>query len=1554
MAQPTETISAQALQDAGIDAQSSAIYAEKFAAESLTIASIDMLDKESLISLGITKLGHQIAIFKLGQQTPTNQSQSNNAVSMKLPPAKAPLLMAEMTTQQFRKYRIDWEVFCDITGLPANKHHSQIYANAEEAVQTAIINTYPNFFDLASEELLDKIEQIVTHRSNPMVHRLNFSNLNQSSTESIQSFVVRLRSAAKDCNFSCPSCKSDISSSYIRDQFIIGLSNQNLQTDLLAKAEALKDVEQTVKHAEAFESALRDQSKIDKSEVAAARMSSYRNTRNPTQSQTYKGNNRKARQYQQKCSGCAGFHNPPFRREEVCPAWGKRCTQCHKMNHISRACKQYQPSINEVDSEDNNLNQDASMCGLIAHISFDRDGRLFDTFDQDIVELEAEVSPFSPIPETRSGVNIPKTYEITRLKVFPDSGASICLGGTKHLSLLGLMENNLVPCNKTVSAVGNHKMKCIGWLPVEFKVGGITTKQALYICRGIEKIYFSKKACIGVGLLPEHFPKQNNLAITAEVMHEPIEKKSSQKANVSLGLTAKTDPKLPNRPTKIPFHPTPENVPKLKNWLIDAFKDTAFSKAGKNGKFPHLSGPPAHVHLKSSSLPRARHCPIPVPFHLKKAVKAALDEDVLRGIITPVPLGTPTEWCSTMVVMSKKDGRPRRTVDYQYLNDQCLRETHHQESPFHLAMQVPAGAYKTVLDAVDGYHSVLLDEESQPLTTFITEWGRYMYTRMPQGFIAAGDAYTSRYDQIIAEVVRKVKIVDDVLLYDFDIEKAFFHVFDFLCLAHQNGVVLNIIKFQFCQMDVQFAGLTITSKGVVPSNSMLSAIADFPVPTNLTDARSWFGLVNQVAWAYSLGPIMQPFRDLIKSKSEFNWTASLQNAFEKSKNEIVQLVKEGVSTFDVKKTTCLAPDWSKQGMGFLLLQKYCLCPLTKAPVCCPEGWRLVFAGSRFCTEAESRYAPIEGEASAIAWSLNKCRMYVMGCPNLIVVTDHAPLLGIFSNRDLSKINNPRLLKLKEKTLFYRFSIQHCPGKWHRGSDAVSRNIGGFKGVLEISALTPTEDDDETSLDIDSCYKIASVEAVSGYTDELGVISPDDVRSIGRSDPAYSMLITQISKGFPTLRRLTDPLIRDFWEVRHRLSAEDGLVMVDKRIVIPSNLRVRILKCLHSAHQGIAGMKSRASDTVYWPGMDSCIRDHKDNCTTCTKISPTQSKEPIVLTKSPDWPFQKIAIDIFFVDHHAYLACADRFTGWLILYHLPQGGGTSTNLINICRGIFQTYGVPEELSRDGGPPMQSQKFLDFLKAWKVKDRVSSVAYPQSNGRAELAVKTAKRIVYDNISPNGSLDTDRAARAILQYRNTPIQGIGLSPAQLLLHRQLRDCIPSHPILYKPHKEWLIAGYEREKMLSERNAKLVLEYNKSAHHLPPLMVGDNVVIQNRKDNRWSRTGIIVEKLDHRQYWIRMNGSGRLSLQNRRFLKKVSTLPAPHIIPSPNLPPPEPNVPKPETPPTSPPLPTPTVKVPVPRAVTRLQTFYNNAMSNNITPGRVTRSRVGRGLGEPRGDVE
>ena len=60
---------------------------------------------------------------------------------------------------------------------------------------------------------------------------------------------------------------------------------------------------------------------------------------------------------------------------------------------------------------------------------------------------------------------------------------------------------------------------------------------------------------------------------------------------------------------------------------------------------------------------------------------------------------------------------------------------------------------------------------------------------------------------------------------------------------------------------------------------------------------------------------------------------------------------------------------------------------------------------------------------------------------------------------------------------------------------------------------------------------------------------------------------------------------------------------------------------------------------------------------------------------------------------------------------------------------------------------------FLGLRSVRHGVSFAYFPQSNGRADVAVKTAKRLLRSNTGPTGSLEHDRFVRAMLQLRNTP---------------------------------------------------------------------------------------------------------------------------------------------------------------------------------------------------------
>ena len=375
------------------------------------------------------------------------------------------------------------------------------------------------------------------------------------------------------------------------------------------------------------------------------------------------------------------------------------------------------------------------------------------------------------------------------------------------------------------------------------------------------------------------------------------------------------------------------------------------------------------------------------------------------------------------------------------LEQTCVPRNPPHPTPFHQARRIPNGKRKTVFDAWNGYHSVPLHEDDRHKTTFITPWRRYRYLSTPQGYIASGDGYTRRYDGIVADIGDKTKCVDDTLLWSDTIEESYLQAVQWLDICGRNGIVLNPEKFVFGAPTVDFAGFTITMTDVRPCSRYLEAIRDFPEPRNITDVRSWFGLVNQVAYAFSMAERMLPFRKLLKNGERFTWSPELDDIFRESKDVIVKEIERGVRIFDKTKPTCLATDWSKEGIGFWLFQKHCRCSPIR-PFCCKDGWKITLVGSRFTHAAESRYAPIEGEALAVADALDKARYFVLGCENLIVAVDHKPLLKLLADRALDDIPNPHLRNLKEKTLRYRFRITHVPGMKNKAADAMSRRPVG--------------------------------------------------------------------------------------------------------------------------------------------------------------------------------------------------------------------------------------------------------------------------------------------------------------------------------------------------------------------------------------------------------------------------------------------------------------------------------------------------------------------------------
>ena len=1047
---------------------------------------------------------------------------------------------------------------------------------------------------------------------------------------------------------------------------------------------------------------------------------------------------------------------------------------------------------------------------------------------------------------TGSRHGLHKSHTVTSLA---DSGCQTTTAGVDFLESIGCPQSYLIPTSHQIIGITSSSLDLLGAVMIRFDHNGKTARQMVHISSKLHGLYLSNTALKQLGLLSEDFPHSAASVLSAQEKNNDMECDGCGSGE----CIGRTPP--PERPNGLPFAPTKENLPKFEKWFLQQFASSGFNTCTRQ-PLPAMTGKPMSI-LRKDDVPGEHlkaYRPIPVPHHYKQAVKADLDRDVRLGVIERVPQGEISEHCSRMVITPKANGKPRRTIDFQELNKITHREVHHTPSPINLVASIPGKTLKTIVDAWNGYHSLPLDEQSKHLTTFITEWGPYRYCRGPQGYHGTGDAYTRRFDDITRDEERYVRCIDDGLLYDNDIESAFWHTFDHIKLCSENGIVFNKEKFKFARDTVDFAGFEVTPSGHRPAQHTIQAIRDFPTPTSITDIKSWLGLVQYVAYTFSQSRIMQPFRSLTQKKQPFYWDSELDNLFKTSKEEIIRLIGDGVKSYDMNKPTCLATDWSKHGVGYSLMQKHCSCTGPANPNCGLGHWQLVFAGSKTLNGSQSRYCPIEGECLAATYGLEKCRMYTLGCPNLTLAVDHNPLTRILNDRNLDDITNPRIRRLKEKTLPYQFNICYVPGGSNamRVADALSRH------PVEAQNPDPQFDDVETIAQAYAALQADGIESTSWSR----------VKEVASMDTECLTLVQLIVDGFPEEKRLLPPDMQRYWGMRDELYVIEGVPFKGKKMLVPHPLRPQILEGLHAANQGVTSMLSNARDRFFWPGLDADIRQIRLQCRQCNKNSPSQPHEPLITSPPPEVPFEQTAADFFNLEGHNFLAFADRYSGWLEVERLP------TNSFKFVKKIFlrwfRTYGVPLEISTDGGSPFQSFEYKNFCQRWDIRRRLSSAYYPQSNGRAEVAVKSAKRILEGSIDPlSGSLDTDAAARAIMTHRNTPNQETGISPSMLLFGHPIRDHLPRHD--RELRKEWAAIDDAREFALAKRVLKTAPSSGKI---LEPLKVGESVQLQNQsgnKPNKWHNTGIVSECLPHRQYNVIVDGSRRVTLRNRRFLKPI-----------------------------------------------------------------------------------
>jgi len=210
-----------------------------------------------------------------------------------------------------------------------------------------------------------------------------------------------------------------------------------------------------------------------------------------------------------------------------------------------------------------------------------------------------------------------------------------------------------------------------------------------------------------------------------------------------------------------------------------------------------MDGEEFHISLTADAKPFCVNTPRSIPFAYRDKLKAELELLQAQHVIAPVTEAT--EWCAPIVVAPKKDSEKiRMCVDLSHLNCFVIREKYQSLIPAQ-AIAASVAKYFTVIDALKGYHQCPLDQQSQPLTMFITPFGRFKYLPAPYGISSISEHYNRQMTEAFNGLSGFRRVVDDFVIYDSNLSDHVAHVKEFLKRCADQHIVLNAEKCRFFQ-----------------------------------------------------------------------------------------------------------------------------------------------------------------------------------------------------------------------------------------------------------------------------------------------------------------------------------------------------------------------------------------------------------------------------------------------------------------------------------------------------------------------------------------------------------------------------------------------------------------------------------------------------------------------------------------------------------------------------------------------------------------------------------
>ena len=395
---------------------------------------------------------------------------------------------------------------------------------------------------------------------------------------------------------------------------------------------------------------------------------------------------------------------------------------------------------------------------------------------------------------------------------------------------------------------------------------------------------------------------------------------------------------------------------------------------------------------------------------IQRQVQALLDKGYIRESLSP---------CSVPVLLvPKKDGTWRMCVDCRAINNITIRYRYPIPRLDDMLDELSGAVIFSKVDLRSGYHQIRMKLGDEWKTAFKTKFGLYEWLVMPFGLTNAPSTFMRLMNEVLRPFIGLFVVVyfDDILIYSKSMKEHLEHlhaIFDALRAARLFG---NLDKCDFCTQRVSFLGYVVTPQGIEVDSSKIDAIQSWPMPTTVTQIRSFLGLAGFYRrFVRDFSSIAAPLHELTKKGVPFSWGAAQDEAFTILKDKLTHAPLLQLPDFN--KMFELECDASGIGLGGVLLQ---------------EGKPVAYFSEKL-SGASLNYSTYDKELFALVRTLQTWQHYLWP-REFIIHSDHEALKHIRSQTNL----NRRHAKWVEFIESFPYIIKHKNGKDNIIADALSR------------------------------------------------------------------------------------------------------------------------------------------------------------------------------------------------------------------------------------------------------------------------------------------------------------------------------------------------------------------------------------------------------------------------------------------------------------------------------------------------------------------------------------